>query len=1030
MNKTSTLPSVLCKTPQGRFRQAACIFGLLISLCTGWVVQVQAQTPTTPAATQTRVITGTITDAEGSALVGVTVVAKTSKKSTLTDAKGQFSLRVTDADRIVVLSFIGMETYEAKIQNTSIINVALKESSNQLQDVVVNGYYKTDKNTFTGAATTITAKDIESISQTNIFSVLQAVDPSFRVIEDNVSGGDPNRTLQIQVRGGSSLNNQVRNQFTGDPNMPTFIVDGFEMTPEKVFDLDPTRIESIVLLKDASATAMYGSRAANGVVVVELKKPQPGKLNVQYNLQAIVTAADLSDYHLTNAAQKIDVEKAAGLIVPLDDLDNTHIKNMHKGYDTYWLSKPLQRGYSLAHSLNIGGGNENFSYGFTVSTNPSRGVMIGSDRRRHSLGNTLTYRTKKINITNTLNFDNVVGNNSPYGGFSQYAKLNPYHRPTDDNGQYILKFWGNHYNPLWNTTLRNLDQTRYSLYTNSLGLIWFILPNLTFNGGGAINIRNGADEEFLSSQHTSFDDPESSTTFTQRGSYKTINTKEIRWETRGTLTFTQTFRNQHTVSSNVGFRYNSVRTIQNGFKAIGFVTDDLFDPSFANSYALEKPIGNSRITKDGSVFGNLNYSFANRYFADITYSRDASSLFGKNTRLSNNFSAGIGYNLHKSLFVEKLKHISLFRLRAAFGQVGGQGFDPTNALYIYNFYTADYYNSYAVGATLTSLGNEELKWQRKINLNLGADIGFFHNRITTSINYYNALTKDAVIPITIAPSLGFSTYTGNLGQLRNTGVEFNFSAALIKKQDIQLSVRGNGSYNRNILLKLSDALKAINDQQDAELNATTPTSVSPRFRYIEGQSQNMIWVVRSLGIDPASGNEIFLNKNNEKTFIWSAADQVPYASKDPDLNGTLSLQFRYKMFELNTIMGYSLGGMTYNTTLVDRVENADLRFNVDERVFSQRWRQPGDNAFFKSITDKTRTKPTSRFVQRNNFLEMTSINVSYMVPSQLTKRLLHMQSLKFTFYMQDVFRASTIEMERGLSYPFAQTFNLATRVTF
>ena len=325
------------------------------------------------------------------------------------------------------------------------------------------------------------------------------------MIENNLDGSNPNVIPDFQIRGTASMpsTNELTSSFVGSPNMPTFIMDGFEVTAEKVFDLDPMRIESMTILKDAAATAIYGSRASNGVVVINTKQPEAGKLRLLYNLDVSFNIPDLTDYDLLNATEKLQLEKAAGYFDPFGTIDQTEARErdynyrlglVQQGYNTYWLDKPLEVAIGHKHTLSVEGGEKAMRYSLDLTYENVPGVMKESGRQRMGMGTMLLYRFKNLTFRNNMTYDNVKSTNSPYGSFREYATLNPYYPYQDENGNYLKELETNSdilgrksvINPLYNTTLNVIDETSYSEFANNFGIDWYINANLRLKGNFAI----------------------------------------------------------------------------------------------------------------------------------------------------------------------------------------------------------------------------------------------------------------------------------------------------------------------------------------------------------------------------------------------------------------------------------------------------------------------------------------------------------------------------------------------------------------
>jgi hypothetical protein len=425
------------------------------------------------------------------------------------------------------------------------------------------------------------------------------------------------------------------------------------------------------------------------------------------------------------------------------------------------------------------------------------------------------------------------------------------------------------------------------------------------------------------------------------------------------------------------------------------------------------------------MLGSLNYSYDNRFLGDFSVRYDGSSQFGSNKRWGAFWSAGLGWNLHEEKFLKNLNTVNVLRLRGSIGYTGSQNFYPYQSILMYQYVTDVTYDDH-FGAVVNAYGNTNLKWQRTQKRNIGLDFELFNSKATGYVNFYSDYSRDVLVDVTLPPSLGFDTYKANLGEVQNKGFEIYLRTEVLSNPATKFywNIFGSVVHNMNKLNKISNALRSFNDTADSKI------SNKPSVRYVEGQSMNTIWVVKSLGIDPATGQEVYLDKNGNITNVWSAANYIPFGNTDATVEGTVGTNVGYKGFQLNVYMMYNIGGHIYNTTLVDRVENVDPNFNVDSRVFYDRWKKPGDIADFKSIADRSITQPTSRFVEKNNIIELKSVNLSYTFDQRKLFTKLGIERSRLSGYLNDVFRASTEKDERGINYPYSKHYALAFQVIF
>ena len=1004
-----------------------------------------------------KTIKGSVVDDTGVPLPGVTIRLKNTQLGVSTDVDGCFTILVPEKDNaILVFSFVGMITKEVKWNGEENLKVILKQDLKEMEEVVVTGYFNKSKESFTGAARTITAEELQMGGNQNILTALQNVDPSFMKIENNLAGSNPNVVPEFQIRGAGSISG-IESEYEGNPNSPVFIVDGFETTAEKVYDMDPYRVASITLLKDAAATAIYGSRASNGVVVITTNAPANGKMQVSYNVDASFYIADLSDYNVCNAVEKLEIEKAAGMYtstagnqqITLNKWYSEKLANIKKGYDTYWLDKPLDAGaVAHKHSLRLDGGNENIRYGIELGYSNTPGVMKESGRRRLALGMELQYIYKDLTFRNNLTYSNVKATNSPYGSFSVYAGLNPYVRYKDDDGNYIYKvdkyipiggggLGVEYFNPLYNTTLNTRDEEKYNDVTNNFGVDWTIMDGLRLKGSFSFTHQNTYKDNFKPAKHTDFatyDDDN----FDRRGAYVGARGEKYSYDASLIMTYFYQME-KHVLNANLGWNLQESVTREFTVKTEGFPNENLDYISFATQYEKAgSPSGDEYTSRLVGFLGNVNYSYDERYLLDLSFREDASSRFGSDKRWAPFWSVGLGWNLQNESFLKDVTFINRLKIRGSYGLTGSQNYNPYQAMTTYKYLTGERYH-HTVGAEVMALGNEKLGWQRTLQQNYGLDIDLWDERINFTGNYYVKLSKDVLTAVTLPPSLGFGSYMDNLGEVKNYGYELSLRVALLKNPSKQLywSVNATALHNKNKLMKISNALRAYNDDQDEDTMSGSKKKESnrPKVRYIEGKSMNSIWVNQSLGVDPATGYELFQAVNGDIVTTWSTDNYVIGGCTDSDLEGTFGTNLVWKGFQLNAIFRYNYGGQVYNQTLVDKVQDADLRKNVDRRVFEDRWQKPGDKVMFTRLIGGATanatsvTKPTSRFVEDNNWLELSTLNVSYEFNMNWMKKV-GLKRLKALFYMNDVFRVSTVKQERGIAYPFARNFSIGLQARF
>ena len=918
----------------------------LLLLLVGWL----AWSPS--YAQSERTINGIVKDEFGTGLPGAHIVLLEGTKTnaqygTPTDINGKFSLKLPSSAKAIKVSYIGYEDRTITLDERTTYEISLTPSSESLEEVVVTGAFTRKANTFTGAVTTVKGDELMRVGNQNVLQSLATIDPSFMQIENLSAGSNPNAMPDFQMRGSSTISN-VQSEYASNANQPLFILDGFETTLTRIMDLDMNQVESVTTLKDATAKAIYGSKGANGVVVIETKRPEAGTMRITYTGDLNIEAPDLSSYDLCNAAEKLEVERLAGLYssdnaltqISLDETYTNKLREVLAGVNTDWLSQPIRTGVGQKHSLYLEGGDQAMVYGVNLSFNNIEGAMKGSTRNTFSGGITLSYRVKDLIFRNQLTIDYNSSDESPYGSFSDYAQMNPYSRLYDENGSLIQSYTytnnsgetSDYSNPIYNTTLNTIDNTTYTNITNNFYLEWQIKPNLRFTGRlGFVRQTNTADQ-FKPANHTDFINE---TDEFAKGSYYKLNGTSTNINADANLSYSVQL-DKHLIFLNGQLNMSDVSYESAAMTAEGFPNDQMNDITFAVQYAEnESPTGEENVSRSCGGLISLNYSFDERYLFDANYRLTGSSETGANNRWGSFWSVGGGWNIHNEPFLRGNSVLNRLKLRASFGYTGSQGFSSYNAITTFRYYNDDSYNGY-IGSYAYALSNPDLRWQETYDTNFGLDFELFGSRLTGRVDYYISDTKGMITDVTVPATTDFSTYVANLGETENKGVEayLNYRVYENLQKGNYINVYVNAAHNKNTLKSISNSLRARNDEQDANMMEEGITT--PSVKYYEGCSMTAIWAVKSLGIDPQTGQEIFVKKDGTITYEYDTADQVVCGDTQPKVNGNVGFNGEINGIGFSATCGFRLGGQIYNSTLVDKVENAALEYNVDRRVFTDR----------------------------------------------------------------------------------------------
>lgn len=995
----------------------------------------------TTQSAQTNKVTyhGTVIDENGDPLPGVNITYKNAKGvGVITDVDGNFTLAVPTNVHSLIFSYVGMKTQTVRISSPSEkVKVRMEPDALAIQETVITGIYTRKAESFTGSMATYSEKELKTVGNQNVLQSLKVLDPSFIVLENNLSGSDPNATMNLNIGGNTNIVG-LETEYTTNPNQPLFILDGFETTLSTITDLSMDRVASITILKDAASTAIYGAKAANGVVVVETKKPEAGRLQFNYNGNFGLEWADLTDYNLMNSSEKLQYEKLAGYYGSLDangniideyyqNLYNQRMLRTKQGIDSYWMNEPLQTGFTQSHNIFAEGGDAAFRYGIGMTYTQTQGVMKNSNRDVLNGNVQLTYRIDKFAFTNQTNITNTDVEN-PTVSFSDFARTNPFYDKYNEYGeidQVIEEIQtisgGTQYitNPLWDLNQKSYDKNNQLSFTNNFQIEYRPLPELRIRGKLGIIVGRSNSKQFDSPEMSKY----LNTDQLKRGSYSESNTKSSSYDGSLDISYGKTF-GKHTINAIGGMQISENNSNLSMFQAIGYSSDLFSNPNFANGYPEGgRPSSSISKSRTASYYANFNYGYQLRYLLDFNLRTDGSSVYGVNNPFSTTWSLGLGWNIHNEEFFNKNGVLNYLKLRYSVGNPGNANLSAKMANSIYTYYT-QYPNMFGLAALISSWGNSGLKWQRTNEHNVGVDIEMFHNRLRLSTDFFIKKTDPLLLSIDFPPSTGISQVPMNIGAMKNIGTTFTGSYIIIRKPDMNWTVNANLRHIRTTYYNIGDLLEKYNEKGRTNQTLT---------RYYDGASNTALYAVRSAGIDPMTGNEIFIRKDGSYTFKWDSADEVICGDSTPDVEGSFGTSFYWKGFSVNAIFSYRYGGQAFLSTLFNKVENisdVQVKYNQDKRALYDRWQKPGDIAKFKRIDDTSTTNMSSRFIADDNTLELSTVSVGYETTAGKWLQSIGASSFNVRIYGNNLFRLSTIKEERGIDYPFSRRISASVGIRF
>lgn len=878
---------------------------------------------------------------------------------------------------------------------------------------------------------TITGDELRQYHPTKLLSALELADPSLVLVDENqLYGSDPNHISErIEIRGSKSIRNSV-----SDMNKyPLFLVDGYEVSIDRLSDFDMQRVEKIVILKNASETAILGLKSANGAVLISTTKPKASSPLVTYNFEGWIQNADLSSYNLMDGKEKLEIEKAAGVYTGHEELYEDRLSYLEANGSVNWLKIPVKTSFSQRHRLNIHGGDESLRYGATLLATPGNsGVMDGSKRDLYSISTSFQYNiANKLYISNELLLDMNNINYSSHASLLEYALMNPYYSNYNKRGTAISIVGEDtptsQVSPFYESSLGSFSKRKNMGILDNLQLSWQIIDHLKFRGSFTFTWDNSKYEQFYSPNSILFDglsDEESSI----RGSYQMIKNNTMSYEGTASLDYLRSYE-QHTYQVIMGTQLYSSTYYTDNYTGVGLSSDHMGYISFAQRYALYgRPGSKEYYDRLFAGFIQGSYDYDSRYQIGASFRLDKSSRLAPENRLANSWGVNAGWNLHNESFLKEISFINKLVLQAGYGANAGLQFDygHVNPTYSYDlenpYLNSSNSSSYTVGLPTLDLNNpynKNLKWRTDRTFNIGLN-AFIGNRIQINFDYYNSLTDNLVSMEKAESTQKFETRYTNGASMRNSGFQFGTTIGILKDETgNSLNLIIKGVKNKNELISAPDYfIEKYNES----------SYVNTMYHQLAlSNDVNGIYAIPSKGIDKTDGKEIFIDRNGNETKAPTFSDMVYEGSSTPDLKGLFGLSASYKNWHFNCMMSYSVGGKIFNMTKALRIDGANI-INNGPKELADKWMESNKDASYQGFGNEI--YPSSRFVETNNMLSLSSVYVGYQFEKKTIKGLRIVKDLHVGLTGNDLFYNSSVDRERGWIYPYARTFTLSLQATF
>jgi TonB-linked SusC/RagA family outer membrane protein len=932
---------------------------------------------------QDRTVTGKVTSADdGSVLPGVNVIVKGTATGTATDAQGNFSINVSGTDPVLVFSFIGLKTAEVAVGTRNVVDVQLETDATQLSEVVVTGYQSQLKREITGSVASVKGEVIENLPMQSFDRAIQGRAAGTQIA---AASGQPGGALNIRIRGISSIN---------AGNDPLIIIDGVQVSllgqtsqssANPLNSINPNDIESIDILKDAAAAAIYGAQAANGVIVVTTKSgPKRGQqtsINIT-SQEGVVQPVNL--YDVLNGAQFAELKEEQELNVGLDP---TRDNGSHEFFgnpanpsaiDNYdWVGAMFRNARFRTTDVTMSGSTDKTSFYFGGSYNYQEAQIIKSNFERftgrinisHRATDKLTLNTK-ISVAHIRQFGTIADGNFVNGPFvATFASIPSSLAVDPETGDYnpyptngLSHLFG--YNILQGVNQEvRLGRTLQTV--SSLSASYQILPELSVSALIGIDLSMNRDDNQR---------PRTIPAFAANGGSVLVNNRRsFNYNTNVNINYNKTFNDVHRVKAIVGYEYKEETREGAALTATGFSNAFFRLPSNGLPNATT---GFYQDYKRLGYFGKVDYDYNDRYLASITARRDGHSRFGPRNQYGNFYAGSVGWRISEETFMSGLTFVDDLKLKASYGILGNAEIGN----YEWNTAFGNSTGQYAGQTTLTvaRLGNDEISWEEEESINLGLDFALVNNRIFGTIDFWRSNNNDLLLSVPFQQTGGInnSTIVRNVGSMRNEGIDIEVGGVIMDRAGFKWESRFNTSFLRNEVVSLVDS--------DTIFAGNIPS-------LIVGQPVDFFYLLDYAGVNPANGRTMIRNRNGLLSYTGDFADGAVRGSAIPSNFGGWTNTFSYKGIMLDIFFQYQLGNEAFNGDLYNLVGpggNDNKRIDV----YQNRWQQPGDvtnypmetpNGQILGVDQDYGFIGTTRYMSDGSYVRLKTVTLSYDVPQRI-----------------------------------------------
>ncbi|ODS79774.1 MAG: SusC/RagA family TonB-linked outer membrane protein [Cytophagaceae bacterium SCN 52-12] len=908
-------------------------------------------------------VKGKVLDENGSGLPGVSVVVKGTQRGISTDMDGLFTLAVPGENAVLVFSFVGYATQEILVGNRSSIEVTMNPDLKSLEELVVIGYGVVKKSDLTGSVSQVKAKELNAFPNANVLQSLSGRAPGVHIRQ---SSGAPGAGISVRVRGGNSIQGS---------NDPLYVIDGFPVDGNPTH-LNNSDIESLEILKDASATAIYGSRGANGVVIITTKRGKKGRTNVDfetsYSSQKLIRKLDLMN--AKEYAQFYNEQAINDNIQPF--FSQQDIDGFGEGFD--WQDFVFRQAPIVTSSLNVSGGNEKTIFSITGSVFGQQGIIKGSDYNRYSLQTNISHKAGDrftIDLTSTISRlaterkdsgGGSRGNSMIAAAISAPPTLSPY----NEDGSYRILSTAY---PFIATDIRNpinfINERKSMINANvllaNLGLSYKITPDLTLKVTGGIENRDDRTDNYTTRKY-----------YNSNGIASAYSGQFTSLLNENTLNYIKTLGEKHSINAVAGVTFQNFLQTRIEAGGTGFLSD-IFE-----TYNIQAA-ANQNVSESGyikwvlaSFIGRVNYVYDNRYLLTASIRRDGASVYSPGSKWGYFPSAAFAWRVSNEDFLVDNRVISDLKLRTSWGITGSPGVTPYMTLNNLEpnrtIFNDAFANTFAPGTRLP--GN--LKWETTAQFDAGADLGLFNNRLLLTLDYYVKNTRDLLSVVSLPSSLGYTSTVMNVGKVQNKGFELGLDALVLKQGDFTWDVNANIAFNRNKVVSLYGGEDILRDN----IGVIIVNDATGILR--EGRPVGQFWGYKEAGYD-SNGFIVFKDLNEDGAI--TQADKTYIGDANPDFIYGLSSNLTYKGFEFNMFWQGSQGNDIFNASAITNTMDYGFGLNMPRSVFYNHWTPDSPDAQYPKISLRSPVRMSDRFIEDGSYLRLKNISIGYNLASELIR---------------------------------------------